>query len=172
VTTIAVREARASASDKRWMAGVYRDYLDDLSPGNTGLFPMLDEVGHSEPDQLERWFADPTSTPLVIVRGAAPVGFAMVARGGVVGRSAVDYRMAEFFVARAERGRGVGRSAVPIILDRFAGRWEICEFQRNAAAVRFWRTVVARYTGGDYTERIANGEVRQLFRSGPRRPQR
>lgn len=170
LTTIAVRDARGSPADKRWIASMYRDYLDDLAPASTGVFPALGEVGHSEPDQLERWFADATATPLVIVRGAAPVGFAIVARGAQVrGGSPVDYRMAEFFVAREQRRRGVGRSVVPIILDRFAGRWEIAEFQRNAAAVRFWRDVVARYTGGNYTERVLDGEVKQLFVSGPRR---
>jgi predicted acetyltransferase len=61
---------------------------------------------------------------------------------------------------------GIGRTAVPLILNRFAGRWEISEFQRNASAVNFWRRVVAAYTRGKYQERIINGEVRQVFSSG------
>jgi len=52
-------------------------------------------------------------------------------------------------------------------LNRFAGRWEICEFQRNTPAVDFWRRVVASYTRGRYQERLANGEIRQVFQSGP-----
>ena len=79
--------------------------------------------------------------------------------------------MAEFFIARAYRRLGVGRSAVPLILDRFAGRGEIVEYQRNPGAVNVWRRVVAAYTRGDYQERVANGEVRQSFVSGgARRP--
>jgi predicted acetyltransferase len=164
--TVSVRDARGSASDRLWIENVYRDYLDDLAPLNTGIFPILGEVGHREPDQISRWFADSGSYPLVIVKSAAAVGFAMVARvAQLAGRSEVDYRMAEFFITRAQRRHGIGRMAVQIILNRFAGRWEINEYLRNPAAVNFWRRVVATYTGGDYQERIVNGEVRQLFQS-------
>jgi predicted acetyltransferase len=165
--TVSVRDARDLPADRRWLESVYRDYLDDLAPLNTGVFPILGEVGHSEPDQLARWFADSSAHPLLILKAAAPVGFAMVARGGpAFGRTPVDFRMAEFFVSRAQRRLGVGRTAVPLILDRFAGRWEIVEYQRNPGAVDFWRRVVAQYTRGDYQERVGNGEVRQTFVSG------
>ena len=168
--TVSVRDARTSPADRRWIEGVYRDYLDDLTPLNTGVFPILGEVGHSEPDQLTRWFADSSAHLLLILKAREPAGFAMVARGGpALGRPPVDYRMAEFFIARPQRRLGVGRSAVPLILDRFAGRWEIVEYQRNPGAVSFWRRVVAQYTRGDYQERVVNGEVRQTFVSGASR---
>jgi predicted acetyltransferase len=168
--TVSVRDARSSPTDRRWIQGVYRDYLDDLAPLNTGIFPILGEVGHSEPDQLGRWFADSSAFPLMILQSGAQAGFAMVARGSPTpGRPAVDYRMAEFFIARAQRRLGIGRSAVPLILDRFAGKWEINEYQRNPGAVTFWRRVVAQYTRGRYQERIVNGEVLQTFVSGPQR---
>jgi predicted acetyltransferase len=171
--TVSVRDARASRADRQWIEGVYRDYLDDLAPLNSGVFPVLGEVGHSESDQLTRWFGDGTASPLLILRGQQPVGFAMVARGGThAGQPAVDYRMAEFFVARAFRRLGVGRLAVEIILNRFAGRWEIVEYQRNPAAVAFWRRVVAGYTKGRFQERVANGEVRQIFDSSRPMPAR
>jgi predicted acetyltransferase len=57
---------------------------------------------------------------------------------------------------------------VQLILDRFAGRWEIVEYLRNPGAVNFWRRVVSVYTRGNYQERIVNGEVRQTFESGSR----
>jgi len=78
--TVSVRDARATEGDRLWIQSVYRDYLDDLAPG-TGTFPALGEVGHREPDQLFRWFGDPNSFPLVILRSSEPVGFALVVRG-------------------------------------------------------------------------------------------
>ena len=59
--TVSVRDARASESDRLWIESVYRDYLDDLAPLNTGIFPVLGEVGHREPDQIARWFGDPNA---------------------------------------------------------------------------------------------------------------
>lgn len=167
--TVSVRDAHASEADRLWIQSVYRDYLDDLAPLNTGIFPVLGEVGHREPDQIARWFGDPSAFPLVIAQSSQPVGFAMVARAApAAGGRAPRYRMAEFFVSRPYRGLGIGRGAVQLILDRFAGRWEIIEYQRNPGAVTFWRRVVSVYTRGKYQERIVNGEVRQVFESGSR----
>lgn len=174
--TVSVRDARHTEGDRLWIQSVYRDYLDDLAPG-TGRFPVLGEVGHREPDQLFQWFGDPNSFPLVILSSSEPVGFALVVRvgssaraersGGVASqpRTAVDYRMAEFFITRARRRLGIGATAVRLIFSRFAGRWEITEYLRNTDAVSFWRRVVASYTRGNYRERIVNGEVRQTFES-------
>jgi ribosomal-protein-alanine N-acetyltransferase len=170
--TVSVRDARNTEGDRLWIQSVYRDYLDDLAPVSgtgtgTGTFPALGEVGHREPDQLFRWFGDPNSFPLVILRSSEPVGFALVVRDpGAQPRAAVDYRMAEFFITRARRRLGIGATAVRLIFSRFAGRWEITEYLRNANAVSFWRRVVASYTRDNYRERIVNGEVRQTFESG------
>jgi [ribosomal protein S5]-alanine N-acetyltransferase len=168
--SVSVRDARATPADRLWIQSVYRDYLDDLNPG-TGLFPALGEVGHREPDQIAHWFGDPNTFPLVIVKGSEPVGFARVLRAVASPREPrVDYRMAEFFVTRTRRRLGIGRVAVQLILSRFAGRWEITEYLRNASAVTFWRRVVAAYTRGSYQERIVNGEVHQVFDSAKPRP--
>lgn len=168
--SVSVRDARTSESDRLWIEGIYRDYLDDLAPLNTGIFPVLGEVGHREPDQIARWFGDPHAFPLIILKSNQPVGFAMVARIPPSPGRKADYRMAEFFVARPHRRLGIGRTAVELILNRFAGRWEIIEYLRNPAAVNFWRRVVSAYTRGKYQERVVNGEVRQHFESGPSRP--
>ena len=169
--TVSVRDARANASDREWIEKVYRDYLDDLGPLNTGIFPALGEIGHREPDQLQRWYRDPAASLLTILDDHKPAGFAMVARDTRTHRNS-DYRMAEFFIARESRRRGVGRSAVRLILDRFAGSWEIVEYLRNPVAVSFWRRVVATYTAGQFREKVVNGEVRQTFQSGAVRDQR
>jgi predicted acetyltransferase len=169
VVAVSVRDARAAPADRLWIQSVYRDYLDDLNPG-TGLFPQLGEIGHREPDQIAHWFGDASTYPLVIVRGDEPVGFARVLRVlPTATQPRIDYRLAEFFIARPRRRLGIGQIAVQLILSRFAGRWQITEYLRNEAAVSFWRRVVGSYTQGSYSERIVNGEVHQVFVSGKAR---
>jgi predicted acetyltransferase len=164
--SVSVRDARASQSDRLWIGSIYREYLDDLSALSTGIFPVLGEVGHREPDLIARWFGDRNAFPLVILKAAGRVGFAMVAHcPQPSGPAMVEYRMGEFFIARDSRRLGVGRTAVNLILNRFAGRWEITEYLRNPEAVSFWRRVVAGYTRGSYQERVIDGEVRQIFDS-------
>ena len=128
--TVSLRDARDHRSDRVWIERVYRDYLDDLGLLNTGVFPALGEVGHREPDQVRNWFGDPSATLLTILDSMNPAGFALVARQTHASRTA-DYRMADFFIAREARRRGVGQAAVRLILDRFAGKWEVVEYSRN-----------------------------------------
>jgi predicted acetyltransferase len=169
---VSVRNSASARDDRRWIESVYRDYLADLAPEATGVFPALGEVGHREPDQISRWFADRQAQVLTILYGDAPVGFAMVRRlsqrAGEKASDPAEFFMAEFFIARAWRRRGIGAQAVRLLFDRFAGQWLITEPERNGGAVTFWRGVVAAYTSGNYREYRLNGEVQQRFESGPK----
>jgi predicted acetyltransferase len=160
---VSLRDARLNKADCDWIEGVFRDYLDDLRVRRTGLFPVLGAVGMAEPAQVQGWLANRHASLLTILDDRQPAGFAMVTTGD--GPAGVDYRMAEFFIARVKRRRGIGRGAARLILDRFSGRWEICEDSANHEAIAFWRNVLAGYTRGDYRERTGGGEVRQYFSS-------
>ena len=76
--------------------------------------------------------------------------------------------MAEFFVLRGERRRGIGRAAALALFERFGGRWEVAQLRDNGPARAFWRTVITEYTGGRYEERATDSPVpgvKQLFRA-------
>jgi predicted acetyltransferase len=168
---ISLRDARYSVDARRWVEGVFPEYLDSLMAVsmNTGIFPVRGEFGDREPDLLARWFNDDSSTPLVFMSGTAPVGFAVVGKPTALQRGQLDYRMAEFFVIASQRRRGIGSEAVQLIFKRFAGRWEITENSSNKEAINFWRRVVRACSAGQYRERIENNEVKQYFDSTPMR---
>jgi hypothetical protein len=105
---VSLRDAR-TRNDRRWIEGVYRDYLTDLAPAATGIFPALGEIGHREPDQLLRWFDDRSAQVLTILYSLDPAGFAMVRRRPPPAGS--PDAKAEFSMAPA-RNRGAGRAAV------------------------------------------------------------
>jgi predicted acetyltransferase len=173
--SVSIRDARQSAEDRQWIRGVYPAYLEDLSMLNTGIFPVMGEFGEREPDLLARWFADDRSHPLLILKEGKPAGFALVVRpqARVSGmKPAPDYHLSEFFIDPRYRRLGVGREAATIIFNRFSGQWEVTEYMRNTGAVAFWRRVLAAYAAGQYTERVADGEVHQFFRSMTRAPAR
>jgi predicted acetyltransferase len=161
--TVSLRDARVHAADREWIEGVYRDYLDDLRAHRTGLFPVLGAVGLSEPDQVQAWLADRHASLFTILEHGQPAGFALMVREPAA--AGVDYRLAEFFIARPARRRGIGRGAARLIFDRFAGRWLVKQDATNREATAFWRNVLAGYTRGDYRERTGDGEVRQSFSS-------
>ena len=166
--SVTLRDARTLPEDRRWIQAVYPEYIEELaevSRSGTGVFPITGEHGPREAELLARWFRDDRSHPLMILEGGRPAGFALVSRPlvGPTAAGQVGYRMAEFFVRREYRRRGIGRAAASLIFSRFAGRWEVSEATMNSEAVNFWRRTVMQYTRGDYEERVRDGEVRQRF---------
>ncbi|HEY3655610.1 MAG TPA: GNAT family N-acetyltransferase [Steroidobacteraceae bacterium] len=164
---VSIRDCRQSKKDRQWIQDVYGEYLDALSDLNTGLFSVLGADNPREHEIFANWFANDQSHPLVILRGSDAVGFALVTRPRIpaAGETAANYNMSEFFVRKAHRRMGIGRDAATLIFDRFAGDWEIVEYQRNPGAVLFWRRVLTAYSKGLFTERSRNGEVHQRFTS-------
>lgn len=166
--SVTLRDAQGSPTDQRWIQSVYPEYLAELaevSRSGTGAFPIIGEHGPREAELLARWFRDDRSHPLLILEDGCAAGFALVSRPLVAPAAPgpAGYRMAEFFVRRDFRRRGVGSMAAALIFSRFAGSWEVSEAAANSEAVKFWRRTVMAYTRGRYDERVRNGEVRQQF---------
>lgn len=88
------------------------------------------------------YWTDPERTPLLIRADGRLAGFAFVRE---VAPGVLD--MAEFFVLRVWRRRGVGRTAARRVLDRHRGRWEIRFFPGNAAGAALWESLAAERDG-------------------------
>jgi predicted acetyltransferase len=161
--SVELRDARRTLADREWLTGVYPFYLHDLSEFDDAYY-TLDERGRWTPDLLPSWLDEPTDHPLVILESGRRVGFALVNEAPSPHMApGMDFRMSEFFVLRKYRGRSIGRRAVFALFDRFRGKWEITELPRNAAAISFWRRVIAEYGGGRHEETSSASEVRQVI---------
>src|SRR6202171_5159261 len=78
MSQVSVRDSRNTREDRRWIESVYRDYLNDLAPASTGIFPALGEIGYRVPDKLTRWYPAPNAQVMTILYGDERAGFAMV----------------------------------------------------------------------------------------------
>ena len=164
---ISIRDCRHSKKDRQWIQDVYGEYIDSLSDLNTGLFSVIGADNPRKDEIFANWFSNDQAHPLVILKGAEQVGFALVTRLRVApaGNEGATYRMSEFFVRRSHRLAGIGRNAATLMFDRFTGDWEILEYLRHPGSVAFWRRVLTDYCPGNFSERAQNGEVLQRFRS-------
>jgi predicted acetyltransferase len=75
-------------------------------------------------------------------------GLVFVKRGSEVSGDEATWDMAEFFVVRAYRRRGVGTQTAHEIFKRFPGLWEVRVVPSNVSASRFWVRAISSFTGG------------------------
>lgn len=66
--------------------------------------------------------------------------------------------VAEFFVMRRYRRKGVGTLAAARAFDLYPRRWEVRQIMSNVAATAFWRRAIAAYTGGTFEEILVDDE--------------
>ena len=122
-----------------------------------------DDGRYGSSPYLGEYWRDPRRHPYFVRVDGKLAGFALVHRHGRLIDDPDVTRTSEFFVMRKYRRRGVGELVATRIFDRFPGRWEVWEIERNVAAQAFWRRVIGRYTGGRFEEQIVDGRPVQLF---------
>jgi predicted acetyltransferase len=115
----------------------------NLDVGDDGRFPA---------PTLGVYWIDPRYHPFLIRVDEKLAGFALVRMGSRLTGDMAVWDLAEFFVLRKYRRRGVGESAARSLFDRFRGRWEVRVRAENDAAAAFWRRVIGRYSGGPFED--------------------
>ena len=90
---------------------------------------------------LEQYWTNANWSALTIECDGVLAGFAFV-NDRVHSGEQVDHNMAEFFILRKHRGRGVGRIAAEMIFSKHPGSWEVAVARKNVAALSFWRRTV------------------------------
>jgi predicted acetyltransferase len=127
------------------LANLFELYVHDFSE----QVPLdLQPNGRFDLPIEEHWWQSDEHFPFFIRVGSKLHGFALVRRGSRVTEEADVMDVAEFFVVRGARARGVGTRAAHALFRVFPGRWEIRVRQTNVAARKFWRKVAEHSAGG------------------------
>jgi predicted acetyltransferase len=123
----------------------------------------VDDSGLYGYEYLDLYWEDPDRYPFLIRVDGRLAGFALVREGSYfpesdLPRESRTWLIAEFFVMRKYRRRGIGEQVAVQLFDRFRGRWEIAQVVGNDEARAFWRAVISEYTGGNYSEAFVENE--------------
>jgi predicted acetyltransferase len=73
------------------------------------------------------------------------------------------FSIAEFFIMKKYRRRGIGNKVAKDIFDRHKGDWEIHQLKSNLPAQAFWKKVIAEYTGEKYIDRQVVQQFSNIF---------
>ncbi len=146
---MAVEVIEASDEDRTIVRRLLQFYHYDFSE-----FDGTDVDSHGE--FLHRYFDEYWTEPdrkayLFRVSGAW-AGLALIFTG-------FPHDIAEFFVLRKYRRRGVGAEAAAELFARFPGDWTVRQQLSNPAATNFWRKAIPC----PFRETVENSEVVQKF---------
>lgn len=95
---------------------------------------------------LPLYWTEPGRHPFLIWVDGALAGFALVKRGSEVTGAESAWDMAEFFVLRVYRKRGIGTRVAHELWCRFPGTWEVRVLRANGLAQQFWAHAIAEFT--------------------------
>lgn len=137
-------------------------YIHDMA----GWFGIDTNADGSYPYDTSRVWNDGHEAYLAKT-GDSIAGFALVGReenGFLGGTGAHDVH--EFFILRRFRRHGFGERMAMLLWREHPGEWLVRVLEANAAAVLFWRTAIAHYADGSYTEdrRTVSGRPWVFFR--------
>jgi predicted acetyltransferase len=128
----------------------------------------VDEHGIYNYDYLDGYGTEPGRYAFLARVDGKLAGFVLVRQPDP---QQVNYHVAEFFILRKFRGRGVGRRVAFWIFDHFPGEWMVSQETSNLPAQAFWRKIIAEYTGGAFTDGFRDDSdwrgPTQFFRSPP-----
>jgi len=139
----------AGENDIPVIQNLARFYVYDLSEymgwrcPEHGLFGCRDD---------DFWYSKRNHFFVVRVDGEL-AGFAVIESLGEENKVA-DYDVAEFFILRKFRRKGVGRRVAHTLFDKFGGSWQVRQLVDNLPAPIFWRKVISEYTSGNYEESL------------------
>jgi predicted acetyltransferase len=148
----------ASPEQEPILANLLQLYIHDFSE----LVEIDTEAdGRFAYPQLPLYWSDPGRYAFLVKVDGELAGFVLVKTG-----SEWDVRdMAEFFVMRRYRRRGVGMHVAHEVWRILPGPWEVRVMERNTPAQRFWARAVSSFTGLPAVPvRVEqDGQVWQLF---------
>ena len=132
-----------------------RFYVYDMSE-YMGFEPEweLPADGLYECNDFKIYWRTPETYPFIIRYKNELAGFAIINKKG--SDKNIDFNMAEFFIARKFKGKGVGKYVAHQCFQQFPGKWEVMLYPENKGAYLFWKKTIYDYTNNDFEEYSLN----------------
>lgn len=157
----------ASIDDHPIIQNMGRFYVYDMSEflGDEDGWAMPED-GLYECIDFKKYWQTENAFPFLVKYSDELVGFVIVDKKGSDAK--IDFNMAQFFILRKFKGKGVGRYVAYQCFKQFPGVWEVMIIPGNEGAYRFWRKIISEYTTvfEEYTKTIAhfNDSVKNIFK--------
>jgi len=96
---------------------------------------------------LPLYWREPNRLPFLVRVEGRLAGLVLVKRGSELSGDEAVWDMAEFFVVRHHRRRGIGTYVAHEVWRQVPGPWEVRVMESNQAAHLFWAHAISAFTG-------------------------
>lgn len=96
---------------------------------------------------ISQYWREPGRYPFLVRMSDKWAGFVLVKRGSELSGNESVWDMAEFFVVRGYRRRGVGTEIAHEVWRQLPGSWEVRVMESNHAVLHFWEHAITMFTG-------------------------
>lgn len=148
----------ATADQQTVLSNLFELYMHDFTDYADN---DVEDDGRFGYDRLPSYFREPERHPFLVRVDGKYAGFALVREIHEASHETPVVDMAEFFVMRKYRRKGVGAQIARAVFDRFPGAWEVRVLATNTPAQSFWRRIIGEYTGGAFVERRSDDNQRR-----------
>jgi predicted acetyltransferase len=152
----------ARVDEELIMANLLELYIHDFSEFKDLEIGADGRFGYSS---LSLYWSEPGRHPFLVRVDGKLAGVVLVKRGPEVSGDEAVWDMAEFFVLRGYRRRGIGTRIAHEVWTRFPGMWEVRVMKSNVPARQFWGHAISLLTGEESqpTHIEKDGECWTLF---------
>ena len=151
-----LRIVAAKESQKKILQRLLELYQYDLSIVTDNDVDQFGLYGYS---YLDCYWAEEKRHPYLFLFRESLAGFALVNKVNWLPENHGAHSIAEFFVLKKYRRRGLGTAAAQYVINRFRGKWEIRILRENQSAIQFWRQAIKSLTSGQFFERVPDPQV-------------
>jgi ribosomal-protein-alanine N-acetyltransferase len=151
-----------------------RFYVYDMSEylGNEDGW-QIPEDGLYECIDFKKYWQTDDAFPFLIRYENELAGFVIIDKKG--SETGIDFNVAQFFILRKFKSKGLGRHAAHQCFDKFKGVWEVMVIPGNTGAYNFWRSTIRKYTTDNFVEyprQVAhfNNSKKNIFKFNSKRP--
>lgn len=134
----------ASSEQKPIVANLLELYAHDFSEF---MDLNLGADGRFGYKSLPLYWEEPNRYPFLIRANSYWAGFVFARKGSQISGDENVWDMAEFFIVRGYRRRGIGTKIAHNIWRMFPGVWEVRVRDRNQKARHFWGGAISEFMG-------------------------
>ncbi len=139
-----VEVAPARPEQETILANLLELYAHDFSEFHNVAIGADGKFGYKA---LSLYWSEPDWHPFLVWVEGRLAGFVLVKRGSQFSGSDTVWDMAEFFVLRGYRRRGIGTRVAHEVWKSFRGLWEVRVMQSNVVGCGFWARAIFTFAG-------------------------